>query len=221
MNRFASQLMDGRPGRLISFSLALLVACCASGPASAKPRSKPLPPFAKVREVVQRHFATLPDYRPGDIIAQGDVGPIFKQLRILGWSVTDHKGILRRVPKDGEYLVRQLRTGPGRKFMAQVSGYSLVYDRMERTIRLKGGQQLIHDVIRLPDGHKYLQVKPTPGFKNLAELLPKTASGKPPKGKDYDKPTGRIYTVRTLLQMLQQSYERTPKSRPGGEKPEA
>ena len=161
--------------------------------ATAEPKKKaknkkPLPTFTAVREVVDRHFAEMPDFTPGDIISQGDLKPIFPESKKIGWNVRDEKELVSRVVDDQNFIVQLLRFKSGRKYMRKIS----VYDPMDRASQLRGGKRLLRDLLKLPDGHEYLQVKPTPGFRNLAQLLPKNISGKSPKGIDYDKPTGTI-----------------------------
>jgi hypothetical protein len=47
--------------------------------------------------------------------------------------------------------------------------------------------------------------KPTPGFTDLTTLLPKQANGKTPVNKDFNKPTGKIYTEAALVAAIQKA----------------
>ena len=190
----------------LTLALAVGWLSMATAEPKKKKKKKPLPTFTAVRNVVDRHFAEMPDFRPGDIISQGDLKPIFPELKKIGWKVRDEKELVSRVADDQNFVVQLLRSKSGRKYMRKVSAYDLVYDRMDRTAQLRGGKRLLSDLLKLPDGHEYLQVKPTPGFRNLAQLLPKNISGRSPKGIDYDKPTGTIYTLDVFLEQLQQSH---------------
>jgi hypothetical protein len=179
--------------------IALLLSAVAGTVSGATKKKQTLPKFDKVAGLVQRHFASLPDYQTGDIIAKSDVQPIFKKIESLGWEVRDEKAILERVPAGQDFLVRQLRSKQGKDLMRQVSGYPLIYDRMDRISQQTGGEQLLRDLPKLPDAHKAVA--------HLVDFLPKTGSSRTPHVKDYDKATGRIYTQKQLLHQLEQAYQ--------------
>jgi hypothetical protein len=163
---------------------------------------EPLPSLSEVREIVLRHFAMLPDHRPGDIIAQSEVAPLFPQLQRLGWTVIDRGLILRKVPADNDYLIRKLRTRRGRRFMRRIANYPNAYDRLHRLSWLPHGKQTVHDLIDKKGGYEMIKyLTTTSGGTELGKMLSKA-----PKGSDFNKPTGRIYTVKMLLARLEESY---------------
>jgi len=174
-----------------------------------------LPPFADVQRVVQAHFQAKPDYKPGDIIARGDIKPVFSALAQIGFEVADAKAILESVPADNDFLVTSLRSAAGRRFMQQVARYPMSYDRLDRLGRLPHGRQTVRDLIKGPDGYKMIDYMTTAhGGREMGKMLSKA-----PKGKDFNAPTGRIYTVDQLLKRLKQSYDkaaRQPLSATGG-----
>ncbi len=130
------------------------------------------------------------------------------QLRRNMLPLPDYKQILERVPAKDEFLAEQLRTPGGRKFMRQISRYDDAYDRLDRLSRLPHGQQTVIDLIRGPDGYKMLEyMTTTPGGEALGEQLSNA-----PKGKNFNRTTGRIYTAETLLKRLEQSRAATLKS---------
>ena len=90
--------------------------------------------------------------------------------------------------------------------MRRVSGYKLIYDRLDRIAHESGGQRLIRDLIKLPDGARYARWSPGRGVPGLVDFLPKNRSGKTRTVKDYTKPTGKIYTQKQLLERLEESY---------------
>lgn len=183
-------------------------AAAAAGEASAPRATGPeKPEFREIKQAVADYFARQNDHQPGDIICQSQVRALLADLQRLGWKPADAEEILAKVPGDAEPLVRVLKTRDGKKLIRKTADYSLVYDRLDRTSQLPGGPALLQSLPKLPDGAKYLQTRPTPGFKNLAQLLPKQANGKSPRGVDFDKPTGRIYTVAQLMSALEQSYQ--------------
>lgn len=166
-----------------------------------------------IEQVTKAFFAKLPDRQPGDIVSQADVKQLLKALNSKGWQVPGEAQLLDKVPSDGELLVRTLRSPEGLKFMRKVSGNALIYDRLDRISRESGGPQLISGLIKLPDGEKYSNTKLPRGVPNLLDLLPKNASGKTRTIKDYDKPTGRIYTVDQLVEQLRER-EQASKDKP-------
>jgi hypothetical protein len=164
---------------------------------------KPLPKFSLIRDSVLRDFANMTDYQPGDIISRSEVDPIFKHLRQMGWTVTDEKAILGQVPGDSDFVVRQLRSDSGRGFMRKSAGYPHVYDRLYRLSILPGGRQIVHDLIHGKGGDELMEyLAKTQGGANLGAMLQRV-----PRGTDFNKPTGHIFTADQLVQRLQISYD--------------
>jgi len=173
--------------------------CCGAAPAADPP---PLPPWSAVQASVSQYFQGLPEFDPGGILARGEVAPLFERLAALGWEVPDRGEILSQVPADNEFLVVQLRTPAGRKFAARIRGYPGGYDRLERLSRLPQGKQMVRDLIRGPGGEKLIQyLAEAQGGAEMGRMLSAT-----PRGKGFQKPTGRIYTAAMLLERLQESY---------------
>jgi hypothetical protein len=198
--------------------IALILPCCvirAEDQLRAKPakHEKPLPKFADAREMIVRYFENLPGYQPGGILARGEVEPLFEPLKLLGWQVSEWKSITDRVPADDGFLVRQLRTPEGRKFMAHVSTYPLGYDRLDRLAKLPRGPELIRQFIRGPEGYKMIEyMTETPSGNNLGGMLSQS-----PNGKDFNKPTGQIYTLDALLDVLKERYDEAKQAKEEGQ----
>ncbi len=164
---------------------------------------EPLPDFAQVEKTVRRQFAALPDYAPGDVISTSDAEPVFDHLRRMNWQVVDQRSILSLVPEDRNFLVRKLRTAEGRKLMQQIKALPCAYDRLDRLTTLPHGRQTLVDLIRARDGYKMIEyMTTTKGGQNLGRQL-----GRRPQDKDFNKPTGRIYTVDMLISRLKSSYD--------------
>jgi hypothetical protein len=172
------------------------------------------PSFAQVRSVVESHFHAKQDFQQQDLITAGDVAPIFRELEQLGWKDVARCDAAKQLLDDQSVLARELRSPPGRKFMRRVASYKLIYDRLDRISRMTGGQPLIHDLVRLPDGHRYAQWTPHRGAPSMEEFLPKGVSGKSPRVPDLDQPTGRIYTVSELLTRLEVCYRQAQPASP-------
>ena len=187
---------------LLSVSLAALAASSSGQRGEGAEKQPPLPPFSQIKKTVERHFAAQPDYRAGDIISQSDVVPLLPELRRIGFVAPDQKEILEQVPGDNDFLVTNLRTSAGRKFMGRTAQYAGGYDRLERLARLPHGEQTIRDLIRGPGGDELVKyMTQSPGGKALGRLLSNA-----PGGEGFNEPTGRIYTVQALTARLQRSY---------------
>src|SRR6185503_17441521 len=109
---------------------------------------------------------------------------------------------------DQHVVVRTLRSAAGKKFMRQVSGRELMYDRLDRISEVSGGTLLIQDLVKLPNGERYAKPMSGGGVPDLLDLLPKNASGQTRRIRDYHKPTGRFYTVSDLVAGLKESYRK-------------
>jgi hypothetical protein len=173
-----------------------------------------LPPFSEVQGVVESHFAEAKDRGPRDLISRSEVERALDEVKKLGWDVQDREKILAQILPDQHVLVVTFRTPAGRKFMQQISGRELMYDRLDRISEVSGGSRLIRDIVKLPDGERYAKPKSGGGIPDLLDLLPKNASGQTRRIADYHKPTGHIYTVADLLAKLADSY-RTAQSANG------
>jgi len=167
-----------------------------------------VPPWSFLEQKIDLYFESLDNWQKNDLISRTYVVPLLEQLQVEGWTADDAKEITGDALADDDFLVQQLSTESGRRFMRKISSQKLIYDQLDRVARESGGKALIRHLIRLPDGEQFVQSgKPvtTPG---LIELLPKKGSGKTRRIKDFDKPTKKIYTAEQLKERLQTSYEK-------------
>lgn len=166
----------------------------------------------QLREVVATHFRTIPGYRPGDIISQSDVKAALRQLATYGFQPEDGQQILDDTLSDSNSLVTLLRTERGRKYMAKVNGYTLIYDRLDRVTRVSGGRTTLEMLIRLPNGEKFSHLKSQlpNGVPDILDLMPKKGNGLVRSIKGYEKPTGRVYSEADLIRRLERSFESEP-----------
>ena len=157
---------------------------------------------AVIGQVVGRHFQGKRDYRDGDLIDRDDVTQILAVLKERGWSPDRAKEIESAALPANDFLVKLLSSSQGRRFMRKVKSFKLIYDRLDRIARVSGGQRMLTDLVRLPDGHRYAAWRPKRGTPNLLDFLPKRGNGRRRSIKDYDKPTGKIYTAEQLQERL-------------------
>lgn len=187
---------------VLSAIVAALAFVSSSQRGDGAEKQSRLPPFSQVKKTVEQHFARQPDYHPGDIISQSEVTPLLAELRGIGFAVPDPKEILEKVPADDDFLVTNLRTPAGRKFMGRMGQYAGGYDRLERLARLPHGEKIVRDLIRGPGGDTMIEyMTQTPGGKALGRQLSSA-----PAGEGFNETTGRIYTAQALLGRLQRSY---------------
>jgi len=163
-----------------------------------------LPTWQQVSRSIDQFYAQDKSRQPLDIITQGQTSPLFAELQKLGWKVADRDAILKRIPADNDFIVKQLRSKQGKKFMRDFSQYPDGYDKLDQLAKLPQGKKTVEALVRGPDGYKLLEyMTTTQGGANLNKQLSRT-----PKGKGFTKDTGRIYTVDSLKQALKKSYDR-------------
>jgi hypothetical protein len=188
---------------LIAFGLLAILAANSRISYPAEAHRSTLPEFATVARAFTDYFAQLPDYQPGDIISRSQAEAVLRRVEQLGFPLRNQKTLLAAVLADDEFLVVQLRTPAGRKFMRRISALPDVYDRMDRMARLPQGRQTIVDLIRGPGGEDLLKyLTTTPGGRQLGQQLSRV-----PQGANFQQPTGRIYTAAMLLERLKAEYE--------------
>jgi hypothetical protein len=205
---------------LAAFLPGSLPAASGSKPAlSHTSKPKPMPTFEAVKGVVTGQLKKNRYYKSGDVLSRKDVDPMFGKLASLGWKVDDRKAILDQLLPDDYYLIRALRSPDNGLFMRQVGqdpdGYG--YDRLDRISRMGDGQILIDRIMQEPGGWQFIDImsetKEAPGMAQAFSMGP--------GGKDFTKPTGRIYTEQQLVARLKQSYDKATKKKPSAKEPSA
>lgn len=179
-----------------AFTLAILLAgasvVCAA-PASLSP--------AKVRQVVTDFFGKVPGYRDGDLIDRAQVEAVLAKLKASGCRVPQPEAIAARVLEAGEWLVSELRTPAGRALMRRIARYPGAYDRLDRLSSMPQGKQTIRDLVRGPDGYKMIEYMTTQkGGREMGKMLSRGSA-------DFNRPTGRIYTVEGLLAEIEKAIQ--------------
>ncbi len=155
--------------------------------------------------MVKLHFEKMRGFQANGIIVESEVAPLFGKLKKTGWNIRkdDRENILKRVLSDNSFLAKELRTPAGRKFAAEIYKYPDGFDRLDRMSRMPQGKDTVKRLIIGPGGYKMIQYMTTaPGGKNLGKQLSNT-----PKGGKFNSPTGRIYTVKMLLDDLKKLYK--------------
>lgn len=196
-------------GRALLIIAAIPLVAGAKPAVSARNKPKTLPKFDAVNDVVERQLKTNRYYQTGDVLSRGNVEPIFGQLANLGWKVSDRQAILEQLLPDDDHLVRALRSPNNNDFMRHVgqvaNGYG--YDRLDRLSRMGDGEVIVSRLMQEPGGWNLIDImsetREAPGMAQAFSMGP--------GGKDFTKPTGRIYTEQQLLARLKQSYDKANK----------
>ena len=93
--------------------------------------------------------------------------------------------------------------------MRRITTYPNGYDRLYRLAGLSNGRTTVSDLITEPGGYKMIEYLATEkGGSNMGKMLSRA-----PKGKGFNKSTGRIFTEQQLLDRLRASYTREAQSR--------
>jgi hypothetical protein len=168
----------------------------------AQAKTQSLPKFEKIEAAVWQYFQSQPNFQASMLITKEQVEPLLGGLANMGFNLSDTKSILDKLPVEDEFLVKELYSPAGRKFMQSIAKYPDAYDRLDRLSRLPHGKQTIRDLVKGPDGYKMIQyMTTTPGGKEMGKMLSNA-----PLGANFNKPTGRIYTVPMLLTQLEDQY---------------
>ncbi|MCG8584499.1 MAG: hypothetical protein MI757_07300 [Pirellulales bacterium] len=181
---------------------AILIAGASNVSLAKPPKAKKKLSFAEVQQIVARHFSAIKGYQPGDLITRGQVADLFKQLELYGWKVADKNAILGQVLAESEFVARSLRTDQGKQFMRQIKGYPEGFDRLDRIARMPQGRGNVSQMIKMPGGYEMIQAMTTT---HRGKVLGQRLSNAP-QGKDFNKPTGRIYNEAALVARLKVSF---------------
>ncbi len=160
------------------------------------------PTFDQVVAAVTAYFKALPDYQPNDLVSAGIVAGAIDAVSQTGWQVPYPEKIKKFALADDSFLVQQLATAKGKKFMRNVARHQGSYSRLDRLSRISDGQQAVKTLIADPGGDTMITyMATTPGGYQLGAMMAGT-----PHGTDLNKPTGRIYTADDLLALLKKLY---------------
>jgi hypothetical protein len=167
--------------------------------------------FSIARAAVEQHFTSLPDYQPGDLVTRSQVLEALEKVSDAGAKVPDAARIVELTLPDSSFLARELSTPAGRKFMRKVGRNPDGFSRLDRLSSISRGQSTVRDLIRNPNGDKFIEyLATTRGGRKLGSTL-----GGAQGGTDINKPTGRIYTAEDLLSELQRSFAAQSSARGG------
>jgi hypothetical protein len=183
--------------RVAILLVSLVLAVYMIGSAAAAPQTQARDDRA-VAKVVDAYFASQPGYQKGDLISRSQIEKIVAKLVSDGVKMSDPSSVAKLGLPDDSFLVRELSTPDGRRFMRKISQHSGSYSHLDRLSTIPRGQQLIRDLARQKDGDKLIEyLATTKGGKNMGSMMAQARGG-----VDLNKPTGRIYTADDLMTAL-------------------
>jgi hypothetical protein len=151
-----------------------------------------------VAKVVDQFFASQAGYQKGDLITRSQVEKVIAKLTSRGWKIPDASSIAKRGLADDSFLVRELSTSEGKKFMRKIAPRPGAYAHLDRLSSISSGQSLVRDLVRRKDGEKMIEyLTTTKGGKNTGSMMAQVRGG-----VDLNKPTDRIYTADDLTAAL-------------------
>ena len=162
-----------------------------------------LAPFSEFEAIARGSLESAKIYKKNDIITRDQVVPILQRFKARGWEIKGSRKFTDRLLSPVDYMVRQLRSKQGLRFMRQINQYDGGYDRLDRLRRMPYGKRRVRELITTPDGYKLIQYMTTTKYGlNLGRQLSKGVNG-----ANFNKPTGRIYTVKSLVEELEKLYK--------------
>ena len=162
-----------------------------------------VPDFGAVAQSVDNYFASVPGYRAGDLISRSQIEGALRSVEAVGWKVPNASDVAALGLADNSFLIRELSSPAGRKFMRMIARQPGAYARLDRLSTISQGQKIVHDLIRQPGGDELITyLASTKGGENLGKSLSAARNG-----VDLNKPTGRIYTADDLIAALKHVHE--------------
>ncbi|MGD9636960.1 MAG: hypothetical protein AB7G28_23915 [Pirellulales bacterium] len=148
------------------------------------------------------HFQSIPDFQRHDLMSQSQVAAALEAVAAAGWEVPNADKIVDLALADNSFLVGELSTPDGKKFMRKIARTPGTYSRLDRISQLSQGQKFLTQLVGDAGGDLMLTyLATTNGGRNLGEMMAGT-----PNGTDLNLPTGRIYTAEDLLGVLKKAY---------------
>ncbi|HEX3600359.1 MAG TPA: hypothetical protein VHU84_09475 [Lacipirellulaceae bacterium] len=149
------------------------------------------PDFSTIAQAIDGWFAAQPDYQPGDLITRGQIETVLKKLDDGGVHVPGAKSIAQSGLANDSFIVRELTTESGRKFMRKLARNPGAFAHLDRLSTIPRGEKTIEDLIRDKDGDKMIEyLATTKGGQNMGKMMSGVSGG-----VDLNKPTNRIYTL--------------------------
>ena len=186
-------------------AIGLVFSCGCLDQADAQRRSRKIRNFKDVKAITIAHFSDIKGFEEGDLITQDMTIRLFQRLERFGWRVSDAREIVESTLASGDFLVKTFKTAKGRSFLKTISRQKEGIDRADRMSRMPNGKKNISDLVhKIPNGADL--IVSLASKKNGRQVSQRMAGTR--HGKDFNKPTGRLYPVDHLIDRLQVSFEK-------------
>ncbi|MDG2381168.1 MAG: hypothetical protein P8N76_05800 [Pirellulaceae bacterium] len=177
----------------------------------ASPSQRPHP--EEVRAFVVNFFSTLSDYQPGDLITKPQVDKLLTAMLKDAWIVTDkdRQQLMNRILGNDAFLAKELNaTKRGRSFLKKIKSYPGGIDRLDKIAQMPRGKRDVHAMIyKIPNGDDWIKGMTTTAYgKRMGNSISRW------QGDDFNKKTGKLYTVGMLapemVRMVHLAQKTTP-----------
>jgi hypothetical protein len=159
--------------------------------------------FDPIARVVDSYFAEQRDYQPGDLIRRGQVEAVLNNVAATGWKKFKPADILDACLPDNAFIVRELASPAGKRFMRKIARHPGAYSHLDRLSSIPHGRATIRDLVHTPGGDEMITyMTTTKAGSNLGSMMSGVRGG-----TNLNKPTGRIYTVDDLLAALRKLHD--------------
>jgi len=174
-------------------AMFLFVDSAAAVPQHSRPSAE------QVAAAIERWFAQQDNYQPGDLITRSQVRDVLSKLADAGAKVPAASKIAELALDDNSTLVRKLSTNAGRKFMRRIAQDPGGFANLDRLSRTSGGEKVVQELIDYKDGDKLIEYMATRNGRNMMANVPGAS--------DPNRPTGRIYTVDDLIDVVTTAWQ--------------
>lgn len=189
--------------RVVILTALALMQLGTARPAVAQ--QKPLMSAALMEQLTRQHLAALPAKPYSDLIIWEEISPLLDEIERRGWDMPYREGLQEVMIGKSDFLSQFAQSRHGSKWL-KASNSKLLLDRVDRISRVSGGQQTLKRVAKLPNGKQYARPKAGDFQPGLVELLPPAKYGRKRKIPDYNKPTGRAYTVDQVVDKISELH---------------
>ena len=189
--------------------LALVVSLVAIDEVTAQ-NPPPLMDWKTMEQITNQWLDSQPPRGYAKLIVWEDIAPLLEEVQKKGWAMPYARHLEAVMVKRSDFLAQFAASESGARWLNAAGGSQLLLDRVERVAKVEHGQRTLRDVAKLPNGSKFAGAKPQNFMPGLVDLLP-LKGGKRPEIKDYDKPTGRLYTREQVMQYLHKLHEASQK----------
>lgn len=165
--------------------------------AVAAPREN-RPTADQLAAAIERWFDAQDDYEPGDLITRSRVKGVLSKLADAGAKVPDADKIAELALDDSSFIVRELSTTHGRKFMRNLAKDPGGFARLDRLSKTSGGEKVVRELVDYKGGDKLIEYMASKGGRSMMSDVPGAS--------DFNKPTGRIYTVDDLIAVVEAAW---------------